>query len=503
MVAGLFLLAVTIISSPILSPAQQTDPELSSPQDPASAQQDIDTLLRRDSGHLLLGMTALVLGLSALILTLLRTESRDAAVTLFGVLSLIWGLRFLFRTFAVPYLVGGDPAEWGLITRFLAYLSAPAAFAFTCRIFGPGWRHTIRWVTGASLVFALVASSLLFINRDPDGLIHVFNVLVIGGVVVIIGNLVRPEHRQAPETRRLVIGGIGCTVFIILENLDSLGLISLPFSVEWIGVLILYGTLAHVTVLRLLGLEQHLAALRQELETARQIQASILPRRSPSTPGLDVATRHLPMTEVAGDFYDFVLIGEKKQGLLIADVSGHGVPAALIASMVKVAFMAQAGHLDSPERTLSGLNRILGHRMEGQFVTAGYVCIDLEDQTLRYAGAGHPPLMIRSGTSGRADLLAPNGLILGPFPDAQYHGEDRPLETGDRIVMYTDGVVDAEDAAGEPYGEQRLVRLLEQSNARTADDFAGLVLSAIKDWSAVGRGRALDDDLTLIVADVG
>ena len=118
-------------------------------------------------------------------------------------------------------------------------------------------------------------------------------------------------------------------------------------------------------------------AIRKELEIARQIQASILPDHMPRVTGLQIAVRYLPMTEVAGDFYDFLLVDDRRLGILIADVSGHGVPAALVASMVKIAIAAQAPHADDPAKVMNGLNSILAGKLHGQFVTAAYLYLDL------------------------------------------------------------------------------------------------------------------------------
>src|SRR5258708_14926718 len=102
------------------------------------------------------------------------------------------------------------------------------------------------------------------------------------------------------------------------------------------------------------------------------------------------------MSAVAGDFYDFLVIDERRIGILVADVAGHGVPAALIASMLKVAFASQAAHADNPVRVLTGLNGALCGKFEEHFITAAYLFVDLEKSLLHYSAAGHPPLMLVS-----------------------------------------------------------------------------------------------------------
>ena len=158
------------------------------------------------------------------------------------------------------------------------------------------------------------------------------------------------------------------------------------------------------THLQLRGIREQLArqlfTIRKELETARQIQLSILPSEIPKIEGLDIAARYVPMTAVAGDFYDLIVVDEKRIGILAADVSGHGMPATLIASMLKIAFSAQATHADHPAQLLLGLNQSLCGKFQHQYVTAAYLFVDMEKQTMTYAGAGHPPLAIARGIIG-------------------------------------------------------------------------------------------------------
>src|SRR6516165_2652519 len=140
-------------------------------------------------------------------------------------------------------------------------------------------------------------------------------------------------------------------------------------------------------------LAEQLLALNTELEMARRIQLSILPHQLPKLDGLDIAVRFHPMASVGGDFYDFINIDDKHLGILLADVSGHGLPSALIASMLQVALTAQVGHASDPAKVLSGLNRALCGKFTQNFVTGAYVYVDLEKNLIRYGGAGHPALM--------------------------------------------------------------------------------------------------------------
>src|SRR5262245_28712942 len=140
-------------------------------------------------------------------------------------------------------------------------------------------------------------------------------------------------------------------------------------------------------------LAEQLLALNNELAMARKIQLSILPHELPKLAGFDVAVRFHPMASVGGDFYDFINIDGKHLGILLADVSGHGLPSALIASMLQVALAGQVDHASEPGQVLSGLNKALCGKFTENFVTAAYIYVDLEKKLLRYAGAGHPPVV--------------------------------------------------------------------------------------------------------------
>lgn len=172
-------------------------------------------------------------------------------------------------------------------------------------------------------------------------------------------------------------------------------------------------TVGYVSAVRTLRTEESWIAIRKQLEIARQIQLSILPREMPHTTALQVAAGYVPITAVAGDFYDFLIVDRDRVGILVADVSGHGVPAALIASMVKIAIAAQMPHADDPAQVLSGMNRTLCGKLQGQFVTAAYVFIDSAARKMRYAAAGHPAMLWYRCTDQSIRTVEENGLTQG------------------------------------------------------------------------------------------
>lgn len=256
------------------------------------------------------------------------------------------------------------------------------------------------------------------------------------------------------------------------------------------------------THLVLRGIREQLAlqllTIQKELETARKIQMSILPSSIPQLAGLDIAARYIPMTSVAGDFYDFIVVDEKHLGILVADVSGHGMPAALIASMLKIALAAEMGHAADPAQVLLGLNQTLCGKFQHHFVTAAYLFVDMLKGTLTYAGAGHPPLLLWGQSSDGVRDIEENGLFLGKFPWATYTSRELPLKPGDWCLLYTDGIPETANPMEVEFGADRFKQVLETDESTSADQFADRLLEELSRWSARGPAEDLDDDITIV-----
>jgi sigma-B regulation protein RsbU (phosphoserine phosphatase) len=260
------------------------------------------------------------------------------------------------------------------------------------------------------------------------------------------------------------------------------------------------------THLVLRGIREQLAAqlltIQKELETARKIQMSILPSSIPQLEGLDIAARYIPMTSVAGDFYDFIVVDEKHLGILVADVSGHGMPAALIASMLKIALAAEMAHAADPAQVLLGLNKTLCGKFQHHFVTAAYLFVDMLKGTLTYAGAGHPPLLLWGQSSEGVRDVEENGLFLGKFPWATYTSRELPLNAGDWCLLYTDGIPETTNPAAVEFGTDRFKQVLETDESTSADQFADRLLEELSRWSGRGPAEDLDDDITIVAIHV-
>jgi len=170
------------------------------------------------------------------------------------------------------------------------------------------------------------------------------------------------------------------------------------------------------------------------------------------------------------------------------------VPAALIASMVKLAATAQRGKAGDPSGLLSGMNAALCGNTQNQFVTAAYVHLDSEARELRYSAAGHPPMLLLR--AGKVREVEENGLMLAAFDFATYSTAAQKLEPGDRLLLYTDGIVEAASASGEFFGQEALGALLRQTSGIAPADAADRIISAVQQWA-----KSQDDDLTVLVCD--
>ena len=263
---------------------------------------------------------------------------------------------------------------------------------------------------------------------------------------------------------------------------------------EPFGFAAFLASLGYVAARRTLRRDQQLAEIQNELEVARRIQRSILPAEFTGSANFQVVARYVPMTSVAGDFYDFVVADEYQAGLLIADVSGHGVPAALIASMVKLAAASQRAVAADPARLLAGMNSALLGNTQHQFVTAAYVHLDSQSRELRYSAAGHPPMLLLR--HGSVMAVEENGLMLAAFDFASYSNTTHRLEPGDRLLLYTDGIVEASNASGDMFGQDSLRHTLKITADLSPAAAADSIISSVTTWSA-----KQDDDLTVLVCD--
>ncbi len=451
---------------------------------------------------LLVGCLVAAVGLLALVLSFFRRHRiADPLLASFGGFTLLYGVRLFFSSPLLPGFGIGDPvSEW--VDSLVTYVINIPAWAFFWKVLGDGRRSFLfKWLILMS-AFAVVGVGADLVRGAPHSLSGTpNNLLVIAGLCVAIAAQLRLRGRMTPDQKLLAVGFLIFGVFALNDNLMSFGILPWTWHEEAIGFIVFLGFLGAIAARRTFAGERQLAALEGELEAARRIQMSILPRRLPEIPGLKVAARFKPSSAVAGDLYDFLVVDGKRLGLVVADVSGHGVPAALIASMVKVAVSSRSDCAADPARLLTEVNRTLCGSFESGFVTATYLYLDPATGALAAANAGHPaPLLLRA--SGELLEVGGRGPILGRFAKARFQTESLALSPGDRLVLYTDGLTEALDAADEMFGEERLGAFVREHAKLAIEPFCDALLDELRRFTA-GRGElALDDDLTLVVVDV-
>ena len=244
--------------------------------------------------------------------------------------------------------------------------------------------------------------------------------------------------------------------------------------------------------------------LENELRLARQIQMSLLPRDPTSVPGLSVTAVCRPAREVGGDYYDFIRLGERRLGLLVADVSGKGTSAALYMAELKGLMLSLGYSYESPRQLLIEANRIMAGALDSRsFITMLYAVIDLDAETLTYARAGHTPLLHASQNGGRrlVRVLAPDGLVLGlrgfERQFAELLEEHRlAVRPGDVAVLFTDGVTEAMNEKDDLFGEERLARLLEESANASSESLHERILRDVDDFVGTADQH---DDMTMVL----
>ncbi|MFA5296321.1 MAG: SpoIIE family protein phosphatase [Methanoregulaceae archaeon] len=240
--------------------------------------------------------------------------------------------------------------------------------------------------------------------------------------------------------------------------------------------------------------------IEKELEIARGIQQSFLPESAPEIPGIDIAGMTLPAREVGGDFYDYIPVGGGRWGLVIADVSGKGVPAALFMGLSRTLVRANAMAQSSVSETLVRANELITeNERSSMFVTVFYGVLDPARRSLAYASAGHnAPFMIRSG-GVETIVLKAEGIALGVVREIDLEEREITLDPGDILVLYTDGVTEAVNPLDEEFGVARLTATVE----RHRDAPSSAIIERVRDEVIrYSQGQPQFDDITLIVVKV-
>jgi serine phosphatase RsbU (regulator of sigma subunit) len=394
----------------------------------------------------------------------------------------------------------------GMLPRFEAETPAGAG----------AWRFIVIWATGWALAGFAVAAGIAFSRGSEDlGPLLLSSALfaeVVGCTALVSARLVFPFYARLPFALRvalqiltLVVGTVAGSAAIfaaqplyLLANFRLVAVIVLINAVLAVFV----GIVLHTYDAMRRQLEANFRSLRvkealeREVEIAREVQRELLPRGVPVVRGLELSGVCIPAIGVGGDYYDFLPLQDERIGLVIADVSGKGIPAALLMAGLQASVRSLALPGVSPCEVSRRLNEMLHQSTSAsRYATLFFALYDPQDRSLQYSNAGHfPPIHLGAhGTS----YLSQGGLPIGLMPGSLYGEGRRELGLGDLLALYTDGVVETPNAKGEEFGSARLVEILSGHEGVPLPELSTRVIDAVDRWSGGGPPH---DDVTLVLA---
>jgi sigma-B regulation protein RsbU (phosphoserine phosphatase) len=290
----------------------------------------------------------------------------------------------------------------------------------------------------------------------------------------------------------------------IISNDEVIGVFDLEsdqfnaYSDDDLEVLMMLASQVAIIIEKVMLHEQlvEMKRLEGQLEVARQVQLELLPAQDPQLPGYDISAYNFPTEEVSGDYYDWVPIYDDQIGIVIADVSGKGVPAAILMAFLRASLRA-ATHIGyATHISMAKVNFLLWESIESnQFVTAFYGILDAQKGTLAYSNAGHnPPLLVNA--AGKGKYIDRGEQPLGMFRETRYHEYHLEFQPGDVLVLYTDGATEASSPSGEEFGRERLAEAVKRAYDRPAREMIASLQMEILEWTDnVGS----NDDVTFFV----
>jgi serine phosphatase RsbU (regulator of sigma subunit) len=243
-----------------------------------------------------------------------------------------------------------------------------------------------------------------------------------------------------------------------------------------------------LSLLRLKSLHSELyeknMQIKKELEIAKRVQQFIIPKNFPQVTYPAVSGQYIPIEDIGGDFFDCYQLPDDKYGFLIADVTGHGIPAALVMSMSKMIFNIYSTQFTSTSKMFSTVNeQMIGLLLDTQYITAFFVIYDNKTKTIRYSNAGHTRALFYRSAKNQVLALDANGFFIGLSKDTVYEEKSLAVESGDKLLLYTDGITEIKNFEGEEFGESRLARFISDKHAITGDLFCKALLQEIKTFA--------------------
>ncbi len=408
-------------------------------------------LLRSQVANVVIGTIFVFVASAACLIAVIRRRGEFRILIWFGLFIGMYGARLL--AFAARALGLAPQSLLDSLIAFVDWLLVVPAWLFWLELSIGALRRFVLWVTVLGAVIGILGLGAFYTTGTSQRLLR-YNAFLAVCMLLVLGVVV-----EVPALSRKFLV-IQSRVLVVV--VPAVAAVALYINLSWFlgyrpaiyleppAFMLWVVAIGYVAAERVFANEHRLLLIESELETARQIQFSILPSRAPTVKNVRIAASYDPMSAVAGDFYQFIPVDVHRVGMLLADVSGHGVPAALISSMIKVATQSVAMFADDPAHVLRGLNRILSTELKGQLTSAAYLWIDTENHTARYSAAGHPPLLCWRSARGtgthreqrpfvrrqrrlRVSRLRFDGCVWRPLPDL-YRWAGRARKCSRRIL---------------------------------------------------------------------
>jgi sigma-B regulation protein RsbU (phosphoserine phosphatase) len=429
--------------------------------------------------------------------------SREKILLWFGLFAAPYGLALICRSIFLPESDGRTELLIVIVGKLVGLAATIPALLLFQEFYGTGWRLSSKWLVWVYASAVAGVLCLMAIHEHPRSIPSPGITLVILVPLVLLVNRIAGYHPPPIDGRLAIFTGL--LAFFLTFSYDHLAHWrsgNVRATTEPFGFIVLMFCLGYVVSRRVAVNESEWLSMSNEMQAARRIQTAILPSIIPTITGYSVAARYSPMTAVAGDYYGFPRTKPNYLDIIVADVLGHGVAAALVASMVKVSVFASAENQEGPATIIGDLNATLCKEASGQFATAVYLSLNRDSGIGTYSAAGHPPPLLWRHKKQRLQALDTPGLLLGVRSSEIFSESAFSFEAGDRLLVYSDGLTEADNKTGVSFGDGKLSALLAEKQMLPVEQFATTLLEQVLAWSTHDSERSQADDITFVVVDL-
>lgn len=481
--------------------------------------------LRGDLINIVIGAFLLALGCASITLSALRQHLYARALRYGGIAWSLYGLRLIGNARLTHLSLDLPSTFWNYLDAITTYIIMLPAILFAEQFLGPGWRSSIRRMWQIQLVYAAAAIVIDSLN-GPYMAMGPNSFFVILSMTVITANgalVVSQQGRPIGRDVRIVLAGALFFVLMVLNtNLITYHLVPWELSLEALGMLVFVICLGFAIVHRYFAKEHELITITyelrestlrtqaaeaqaraieaenrrraQELEEARQLQLSMLPRSAPQLEHLKIAAYMKPATEIGGDYYDFHLAADGTLTVAVGDATGHGLKAGTVVTATKSLFEALAQQPD-----ITSIFRQASHalkRMNLRSLFMALAIVKIRDHRLAVSSAGMPSILIYRAANRSVEEIAIRGVPLGSIMNYPYRQEETTISPGDVVVLMSDGLPERFNEEGEILGYTRSGEILKEVAEQSPEEIIDHFVRAGETWA---DGRPQDDDVTFVV----